>query len=140
MAAYSLDTVRRHFPTLVWLGRQLATALCSLVADAKRSFPPETALSLLELCLFPVMCPPSGVTGVVLVALAGALPVSYADLEICIRLGIQVGLIAVLPLALVLERRPAESWPFCSSGTLCSPPARRSQFGSSSPLPQRVDR
>ncbi len=97
----SRETLQRHFPTAVWLGRQIAAELRSLVADFKKSFPRETALSPLEWCLVPLTCVTSAALGVVLgCALAGGYH-SWQELGFLICLGMPVGLIAAVPVAIV---------------------------------------
>jgi hypothetical protein len=98
----SKQILQRHFPTAVWLGRQIAAELHSLVADFKKSFPRETALSPLEWCLIPLTCVASAATGNVLgCGIAWGWPHSWPDLEYLIIEGTRVGLIAAVPVAIV---------------------------------------
>ncbi len=98
----SRQTLLQHFPTAVWLGRQIAAELRSLVADFNKSFPRKTALSPLEWCLVPVTCVASATLGNVLgCALAWGWPHSWPDLEYLIVEGLRVGLFAALPVAIV---------------------------------------
>jgi hypothetical protein len=96
------ENFRSHFPTVASLIRQLATAVLSLVADARRAFPRETALSRLEWSLFPLICPICGAIGASFgCALTQEGLPWIADLKICIGLGIRVGLVGTLPMAVV---------------------------------------
>jgi hypothetical protein len=98
----SKQTLHRHFPTAAWLGRQIAAELRSFVADFKKSFPRETALSPLEWCLIPLTCVASAALGQVLGwGFTGSWPHSWPDLEFLICLGTPVGLIAAVPVAIV---------------------------------------
>jgi hypothetical protein len=105
-AHMSRQSLHRHFPTAVWLGRQIAAELRSLVADFKKSFPRETALSPLEWCLIPLTCVGSAALGLILgCGLACGWPHSWRELEsgICsaVCMGMPVGLIAAVPVAIV---------------------------------------
>jgi hypothetical protein len=99
----SRQTLHRHFPTAVWLGRQIAAELRSLMADCKKSFHRETALSPLEWGFVPVMCITSAAFGNFLgCALAmdrGLL--SWQVLVYLIGAGMPVGLIAAVPIAIM---------------------------------------
>jgi hypothetical protein len=94
--------IQRHFPTAVWLARQILAEASSLVAGARRAFPRETALSPLTWCMIPLTCLPSGVFGAVLggVLFEGRLP-SYPDLESCVGIGMSAALIFLVPLCVV---------------------------------------
>jgi hypothetical protein len=98
----SRQTLHRHFPTAFCLGRQIVAELRSLLADFKKSFPRETALSPLEWCLIPLTCVASAALGQILgCGLAGSWPHSWPDLEFLFCLGMPVGLIAAVPVAIV---------------------------------------
>jgi hypothetical protein len=95
----------RHFPTFAWLGRHVAAESSSLVADWKKAFPRETALSAREWCLVLVTCLPSSVVGVVLgVGFALGWPISVPNLEFAICEGTKLGLLAVLPFGIVARQ------------------------------------
>ncbi len=103
--------IRRHFPTAIWLAKQCSVLFSpsSLIADARKAFPRETALTFWEWCLVPGTCLPGGVAGALLgCALVARRIPSYAEVKFCAAIGIGVGLVALLPLCILCrasERR-----------------------------------